>query len=64
MEDVKFLDVPSDIRKEIELELNTLPSIHGKVILRVEFNCGSGRTIGSVKIHTSKEKEVRACVVK
>ena len=53
------LTIPKDVLARIHLELASLPAIIGKVNLHLEFNCGSGRVIGSVKIKKWTEEEIR-----
>lgn len=54
-----FLSVPMDIMNRIEKELVTIPSIHGKVTLTCEFNCGTSGTLSSFKLKTYTEEEIR-----
>lgn len=56
---VKYLSVPTDIMKRIEKEIMTIPSIHGKITLTCEFNCGMSGTLSSFKLKTYTEEEMR-----
>lgn len=55
------LTIPKDIEARIQKELASLPAIHGKIILQIEFNCTMSKAIGSLKILKSTQEEVRPC---
>ncbi len=54
------LSIPQEMLARIHVELAKLPAVIGKVSLHLEFNCGTSKTIGSLKIKKSVEEEVRS----
>lgn len=53
------LILPSIALSRIQQELETLPALHGKISLTIEFNCGAGKTFHSMKVKRYTEDEVR-----
>lgn len=53
------LSIPKDLQARIAMELANLPAVHGKVCLTISFNCTMNKIIGSMKIRTEVEEEIR-----
>jgi hypothetical protein len=53
------LILPPVALSRITQELETLPSLHGKISLTIEFNCGPSKTFHSMKVKRYTEDEVR-----
>jgi len=54
-----MLTIPKHLRAKIEQELDSLPAIHGKIVLQIEMNCCMERKLGSLKIFKSTQEEFR-----
>ncbi len=55
------LTIPPSLQARIDRELATLPAVVGKVSLTFVFNCGTSRSVGSMKVTRTVEEEVRPC---
>ena len=53
------LIIPPKMLDRIKRELESLPVVLGKVTLTLEFNCGTGGTLGSLKVKKYSEDEIR-----
>ncbi len=53
------LSIPPKMLDRIKRELESLPAVVGKVSLTLEFNCGIGGTLGSLKVKKYSEDEIR-----
>lgn len=53
------LTIPPKFLDRIRKELESLPAVAGKVSLTLEFNCGTGGILGSLKVKKYSEDEMR-----
>lgn len=53
------LSIPTPMLERIKRELENLPAVMGKVSLTLEFNCGIGGKLSSLKVKKYSEDEIR-----
>lgn len=57
---MSLIQLPDEWRRRILQRLDSLPQVeHGKVMLTVELNCGTGGKLNSMRVKQYIEDEVR-----